>query len=538
MQAEKFLCLKESRVVENKKHAIIIGAGPAGLTAAYELLTKTDILPIIVEESAYMGGISRTAQYKGNRMDLGGHRFFSKDKRVTDFWQMLMPTQGAPSADDIITGNEKPLAAGGPDPQTEERVMLVRTRVSRIFYLRKFFDYPISMKAETFKNMGFGRTVKSGFGYIKSCIFKKPETNLKNFYINRFGKPLYEMFFEDYTEKLWGVNPENISADWGAQRVKGLSLRKALWSMIKKPFSKGDGKSVETSLIEQFVYPKRGPGQLWEALADLIVDKGGVILTDTKALGVNTEGEEITGVRVMHEGKESVLESDYVLSSMPVKDLVEGFDNAPDNVRQVASSLPYRDFITVGLLVDKLCIQNKTKMKTVGNIVPDCWIYIQERDVKIGRLQIFNNWSPYMVEDYENTVWMGLEYFCNEGDGMWNMTEEEFIDFAISEVEKIDILRREDVKDSVCLKVKKAYPAYFGSYSRFDEVKSFLDGYKNLFCIGRNGQHRYNNMDHSMVTAMEAVEAIAKGSTDKTAVWEVNTEKEYHETARNESEGN
>ncbi len=515
--------------MKNRKHAVIIGAGPAGLTAAYELLTKTDILPIVIEESPFMGGISRTANYKGNRMDLGGHRFFSKDKRVTDFWQMLLPTQGAPSSDDIITGNQKPLAEGGPDPEKEDKVMLVRTRVSRIFYLRKFFDYPISMKAETFKNMGFGRTVKSGFGYVKSCIVKKPETNLKNFYINRFGKPLYEMFFEDYTEKLWGVNPENISADWGAQRVKGLSLRKALMSMLKK-----DKTNTETSLIEQFVYPKKGPGQLWETLADKVAELGGIILTDTKALGVVSEGNKITGVRVLREGKESVLESDYVLSSMPVKDLVEGFDAVPEDVRQIAAALPYRDFITVGLLLDRLLLQNKTNMKTVGNIVPDCWIYVQERDVKIGRLQIFNNWSPYMVADPQNTVFMGLEYFCNEGDAMWNMAEEDFINFAIDELAKIDIIRREDVKDSVCIKVKKAYPAYFGAYSRFDRVREFLDGFDNLFCIGRNGQHRYNNMDHSMLTAMEAVDAIARGSTDKKAVWEVNTEKEYHETAKSE----
>ncbi|MBE6678246.1 MAG: NAD(P)/FAD-dependent oxidoreductase [Ruminococcaceae bacterium] len=515
--------------MKNRKHAVIIGAGPAGLTAAYELLTKTDILPIVIEESPFMGGISRTANYKGNRMDLGGHRFFSKDKRVTDFWQMLLPTQGAPSSDDIITGNQKPLAQGGPDPEKEDKVMLVRTRVSRIFYLRKFFDYPISMKAETFKNMGFGRTVKSGFGYVKSCIVKKPETNLKNFYINRFGKPLYEMFFEDYTEKLWGVNPENISADWGAQRVKGLSLRKALMSMLKK-----DKTKTETSLIEQFVYPKKGPGQLWETLADKVAELGGIILTDTKALGVVSEGNKITGVRVLREGKESVLDCDYVLSSMPVKDLVEGFDAAPEDVRQIAAALPYRDFITVGLLLDRLLLQNKTNMKTVGNIVPDCWIYVQERDVKIGRLQIFNNWSPYMVADPQNTVFMGLEYFCNEGDDMWNMAAEDFINFAIDELVKIDIIRREDVKDSVCIKVKKAYPAYFGAYSRFDRVREFLDGFDNLFCIGRNGQHRYNNMDHSMLTAMEAVDAIARGSTDKKAVWEVNTEKEYHETAKSE----
>ncbi len=514
--------------MNNKKHAIIIGAGPAGLTAAYELLTKTDILPIIIEESPYIGGISRTARRGGNRMDLGGHRFFSKDERVMDFWKKLMPLQGAQSKDDIITGNEKPLAENGPDPEKEDRVMLVRTRVSRIFYLRKFFDYPITMKGETFKNMGFGRTVKAGFGYIKSCLFKKEETNLKNFYINRFGAPLYEMFFEDYTEKLWGINPEFISADWGAQRVKGLSLRKALWSMIKKPFVKND-KNVETSLIEQFWYPKKGPGQLWETLADEISNLGGVIIMDCKCQGIVTEGDTVTGVKVLREGKESVLDSDYVISSMPIKDLVAGITNAPANVREVAEGLPYRDFITVGLLVDKLKLINKTKIKTVGNIVPDCWIYVQERDVKLGRIQIFNNWSPYMVEDNENKVWIGLEYFCNEGDEMWNMSDDEYIKFAIDELVKIDIIDREDVSDAVRLRVKKAYPAYFGVYSRFDEVKDYLDSYKNLFCVGRNGQHRYNNMDHSMVTAMEAVKCIADGSTDKTAVWGVNTEKEYHE---------
>ena len=517
-----------------RQHAVIIGAGPAGLTAAYQLLTKTDILPIIIEESPFIGGISRTAQVKGNRMDLGGHRFFSKDKRVTDFWSMLMPTQGAPSSDDKITGNKKPLAEGGPDPDKEDRVMLVRTRVSRIFFLRKFFDYPISMKGETFKNMGFSRTVKSGFGYIKSVMFKLPEDNLKNFYINRFGKPLYEMFFEDYTTKLWGVNPENISADWGAQRVKGLSLTKAVWSMIKKPFTGGDGKNVETSLIEQFVYPKKGPGQLWETLADEIAKLGGLILTETTATGVVTEGNRVVGVKVNREGKDSVLDCDYALSSMPVKDLIAGFENAPDNVREVASGLPYRDFITVGLLVDKLLITNKTKMKTVNNIVPDCWIYIQERDVKIGRLQIFNNWSPYMVAD-PSKIWMGLEYFCNEGDEMWNMSDEDFISFAIDELQKIDIIDKNDVRDAVRIRVKKAYPAYFGVYSRFDEVKQFLDGFENLFCIGRNGQHRYNNMDHSMLTAMEAVDAIASGSNDKSAVWNVNTEKEYHETTEDKS---
>ncbi len=516
---------------DNKKTAIIIGAGPAGLTAAYCLLKETDIKPIILEEENFVGGISRTFEYKGNRMDLGGHRFFSKSEEVNRLWQELMPMQSAPSRDDIILNNEKPLAKEGPDPEKEDRVMLLRNRVSRIYYLHKFFDYPISLKAETFKNMGFKRTVKAGFGYVRSSVFKKEEDSLRNFYINRFGKPLYEMFFEDYTEKLWGRNPSEISADWGAQRVKGLSLFKAVMSVLSKPFKK-NGK-VETSLIEQYSYPKKGPGQLWQIMADEITRMGGEIVYNTKVEEIVTDGQRVEKV-IARQGDESVeFGADLFFSTMPVKDLVVGMgESVPKDVKYVAENLPYRDFITVGLLVNKLKIKNQTKIKTVSDIVPDCWIYVQEREVKLGRLQIFNNWSPYMVKDLENTVWIGLEYFCSEGDELWNMSDEDFIKFAIDELDRIDVIDKEDVLDSVRIKVKKAYPAYFDTYSQFDLVREYLDGFENLWCIGRNGQHRYNNMDHSMLTAMEAVHAIARGETDKSVVWSVNTEKEYHEEAK------
>ena len=510
------------------KTAVIIGAGPAGLTAAYELLKNTDILPIIFEESDFIGGISRTAQYKGNRMDIGGHRFFSKSDRVNELWQELMPVQGKPSFDDIKTGTEKELAENGPDPEKEDKVLLIRNRVSRIYYLRKFFDYPISLKPETFINMGFTRTLKAGFGYIHSCFFKKEEDSLENFYINRFGKPLYEMFFEDYTEKLWGINPSKISADWGAQRVKGLSLTKAVLNVITKPFRK-DGK-VETSLIEQFFYPKKGPGQLWETLAAEIEKKGGKILKNHRVVTLEKECGKISRIGVEHNGEIKRYKADYFISTMPVKDLVTGMgDSVPEDVRKIAEELPYRDFITVGLLVNRLKLENKTDRKTLGGIVPDCWIYIQERDVKIGRLQIFNNWSPYMAKDPENTVWVGLEYFCNEGDTLWNMSDGEFIDFACDELQKIGIIDKEDILDATRIKVKKAYPAYFGTYKDFGKVREYLDKIENLYCIGRNGMHRYNNMDHSMLTAMEAVDCIKNGNTDKSRIWSVNTEQEYHE---------
>ncbi|MGN1095491.1 MAG: FAD-dependent oxidoreductase, partial [Eubacteriales bacterium] len=409
-------------MANEKKTAIIIGAGPAGLCAAYTLLTETDIIPVILEETDFIGGISRTIEHNGNRMDIGGHRFFSKSDEVNEFWQKFMPIQGAPSRDDIILGTTgKKLSENGPDPEKEDEVMLVRNRVSRIFYLKKFFDYPISLKAQTFKNMGFSRTMRAGFGYIYSAIFKKKEDSLKNFYINRFGKPLYEMFFEDYTEKVWGINPDSIDASWGAQRVKGLSLRSAIWAVISKPFKK-DKNKVETSLIEQYVYPKKGPGQLWESVAAEIERLGGKIVKNCAVKTIETDGKTVLSVGVEKNGRKEELSADYYFSTMPIKDLVSGMGSVvPEDVHNIAAELPYRDFITVGLLVNKLKIKNETKIKTVGNIVPDCWIYIQERDVKIGRLQIFNNWSPYMVKDFENTVWIGLEYFCNEGAEMWNM---------------------------------------------------------------------------------------------------------------------
>ncbi len=516
------------------KRAIIIGAGPAGLTAAYELLTKSeDILPIVLELEDFVGGISRTATYKGNRMDVGGHRFFSKDDRVTDLWTKMLPVQGSPAKDDKILERDKPLVEGGPDPETEDEVMLVRDRVSRIIYKRKFFDYPISLKARTFINMGFCSTVKAGFGYIGSCIKKREETNLENFYINRFGKPLYSMFFEDYTEKLWGVHPRNISADWGAQRVKGLSVSKAIKNAFGKIFKKKN-RAVETSLIEQYIYPKKGPGQLYEKMAEKICRLGGQILYGREVDKIELSEGKVVGVYATN--KENVREhytADYFISSMPIKDLLVavGKENAPEDVYKIATELPYRDFMTVGLLLDGLKVVNKTKMKTLGNIVPDCWIYVQDRDVRLGRIQIFNNWSPYMVEDPEKHVWVGLEYFCSEGDAMWTSSDEAFIEKAVDELVKIGVIEsKANVLDFTLLRVKKAYPAYFGSYAEFDKVKDWLNTFENLYCVGRNGQHRYNNMDHSMVTSMVACESILSGNTDKTELWKVNTEKEYHET--------
>lgn len=504
------------------KTAIVIGAGPAGLTAAYELTRLSREWKIVIlEETAEIGGISRTAVHGQCRIDIGGHRFFSKSKEVNDLWSKLMPVQGKPSKDDLILNRPCHVDAGGPDPERENRVMLRRHRVSRIYYLRHFFDYPISIKPATFLAMGLVRTWKAGWSYLYSAFVKRPEKSLEDFYVNRFGRVLYSMFFEDYTEKLWGVHPSKISPEWGAQRVKGLSLWKALLNVF---IPKGGKK--ETSLIEEFIYPKKGPGQLWETLADDLRRLGVEIRLQTRVVGVRRNGEAVSAVVVEGGGE---VACDAVFSSMPVKDLVAAFSDVPTDVAHIAAELPYRDFITVGLLVDKLAIRNTTRLLTVNNIVPDTWIYVQERDVRMGRIQIFNNWSPYMVDDVTKHVWVGLEYFCTEGDRFWTMGDAAFTEMAVAELRHIGVLgKNTPVLESVRIKVKKAYPAYFGTYAQFDKVRVWLDAVPNLYCIGRNGQHRYNNMDHSMLCGIEAARALVNG-TDKFAVWNVNTEEEYHE---------
>lgn len=513
-----------------KQHAIVIGAGPAGLTAAYELLSKTtgewDVT--ILEASNQIGGISRTVRHNGNRMDIGGHRFFSKDARVTSWWQERMPLQGSKSYDDLVLGRDCPLAEDGPDPEAEDRVMLSRHRVSRIYWNHKFFDYPVSLKLRTLRSMGPVTTANVGFSYIKSSVRKLPDTSLENFYINRFGRKLYAMFFEGYTEKLWGRHPRDISADWGAQRVKGLSILAVLQDAFAKVTGRKDDQGGETSLIERFTYPKFGPGQLWERTADEIRQLGGKIVM----------GSEVTSLVVGDAGNidsigcsnGSTYPCDVVLSTMPLSDLVAAMSDATEEASEIASGLPYRDFVTVGLLLPRLNLTNETDIRTLGNIVPDNWIYVQDSSVKLGRIQVFNNWSPYMVADPMRTIWIGLEYFCAEGDDFWNMPDDERVAFAVRELVNMGVLDADsEVLDSHVEKVKKAYPAYFDTYSKIDVLREWLDSHPNLFCLGRNGQHRYNNMDHSMITAFNAIDTLLKGSTDRTEVWNVNTEGEYHE---------
>ena len=546
--------------------AIIIGAGPAGLTAALEFCRRSSIRPIVLEASDRIGGISCTIRYHGNRIDIGGHRFFSKSDRVMDWWTSLMPIAGDGAGGEFAIryqSQERTIRSGGSAAGTgsasnshssptaqqtradPDLVMLVRPRKSRIYFLRSFFDYPLSLSAATLGRLGALRMLRIGFSYIKAHLFpRKPEKTLEDFLINRFGRELYLTFFKSYTEKVWGVPCEQISAAWGAQRIKGLSLRTAVLHFLKKTFSRKAPadiaqKNTETSLIEQFLYPKYGPGQLWEHVASLVEQSGGEVRTGWRVTALHVERgsgkdntDRIASVEARTAAGESVtLEADYVFSTMPVRELLRVVDTAvPAEIQAISDGLVYRDFITVGLLIDRLLVTEPD-----GSLLKDTWIYIQEPDVLVGRLQIFNNWSPYMVAD-PTKVWIGLEYFCYDTDPLWTMPDAEIAQFAIAEIAKIGIADPAEVRDSCVFRVPKTYPVYFGTYERFDEIIRYMDRFENLFLVGRNGMHKYNNQDHSMLTAMTSVDNILAGTMDKSNLWQINTEQEYHEKKEGEVE--
>jgi protoporphyrinogen oxidase len=507
---------------------LVIGAGPAGLTAAYEL-SEAGVRDIVVLEASHsVGGLSQSVEYKGNRIDIGGHRFFSKSDWVMDWWTRMLPLAASPGLDagdrELVLsyqGKQRMLGAGRPASEEDARVMLVRRRISRIYFDGKFFDYPLKANIETAWKLGPWRCLEFGASYAWAMLFpRRPEASLEDFFINRFGRRLYLQFFKDYTEKVWGTSCDKISAEWGAQRVKSLSIAKALWHAITKPFRRAAGVSgaQQTSLIERFLYPKYGPGQMWETTLEAL-----------RARGVRVEfGAPVTrleqadgAIRAVQAGGRRY-EAESVISTMPVRDLVLGMEPpAPAAVREIAEGLEYRDFITVGLLYRGL---------TQGTM-PDNWVYIQEPGVKVGRLQIFNNWSPYMVKD-PATTWVGLEYFCSEGDALWTMPDAELQRLGVEEMQRLRLADPSAHLDGVVIRMPKAYPGYYGTYARFEELRAHLDALPNLFLVGRNGMHRYNNQDHSMLSARKAVDAILAGSADKSAIWAVNIDDEYHEEAK------
>lgn len=520
---------------DGRKIAVIAGAGPAGLTAALELARRTDVTPLVFEAADGVGGISRTHVHNGNRIDIGGHRFFSRSKRVMDWWRGILPLQGLAGADErlvIAYQNRQTvvdLPEDGPDPRETDRVMLIRPRTSRILFRGKLFDYPLSLSPDTLLKLGVVEIGLIGVAYLWSRVFKRKEVTLEDFLINRFGVRLYRTFFKEYTEKVWGRGCDEISAEWGAQRIKGLSLRGALLNAASKIFGFLRPKEVETSLIEQFLYPKHGPGQMWETVTDMVRDAGGEVTLNARVAGLTIEDGKVASATVRHgDGREETIACDHFFSSVAIKDLFAMMDPPPAGpAASLASALEYRDFITVGLLCDRL-ILGDCDGRDLAEKMPDNWIYVQEPGVKVGRLQVFNNWSPWLVADPAK-VWIGMEFFCDEGDELWRMAEADLIAFAKRELEQIGVARAAEVTDGVVIHVPKTYPAYWGAYDEFDTIRAALDGVGNLWPIGRNGMHRYNNQDHSMLTAMVAVDQIAAGRSDVAPLWAVNVEQDYHE---------
>ena len=531
-----------------KKNALIAGAGPAGLTAAWELLHRTDVQPVVFEATDTVGGIAQTVNYKNNRIDIGGHSFFTKIDRVLNWWLNIMPVQGAPACDGqdrelqvtypetatIVEAGEDPREVSSPRPEMDDRVMLQRRRISRIFFRRSFFDYPLSLKPKLALQLGPVNSVQIGFSYLKSRFFPiEDETYLENFFINRFGNRLYKTFFKEYTEKVWGVACSEIRADWGAQRIKGLSLKGALIQAAKDMVMSEEEKSRrkrETSLINHFFYPKFGPGQMWEEVTKQVSRAGGEVEMKTKVVGLEVDGDSVKNVTVQHieTGERETRPCDYFFSTMPMKELFRIMDPPPPpEILKVSDGLQYRDFLTVGLLLNKLHV--KEKWQQPQKDVPDNWIYVQDTGVNVGRIQIFNNWSPYMVADRENTVWIGLEYFVDEGDRLWNMADEDLIQLGIKEAAQIGFIDPADFLDGCAIRMPKAYPAYFGTYDQIPVLQEYVMRFKNLFLIGRNGMHRYNNQDHSMLVAMQAVDGLVEGTDNREDLWSVNTEQEYHE---------
>ena len=461
---------------------VVIGAGPAGLTAAYEL-AKLGLRPVVVEQQSLVGGLARTAQYRGYFFDMGGHRFFTKVKEVTTMWHELL-----------------------------DENFIRRPRLSRIYYEKKFFYYPLR-PLNALRGLGLWEGLLIVLSYLKSQLGpNRREDTFEHWVTNRFGKRLFEIFFKAYTEKVWGISCSELKAEWAAQRIKDLSLRTALLNMFLQ-----SKKTIKT-LIEEFDYPRYGPGMMWDAAKSEIERRAGIVRMETEVVRINRTGRHIDSIVVRRHGCEETIVGTDFISSMPVTEFVSRLEPPSAPAVEAAARLRHRDFLTVVCIVDK------------ADLFPDNWIYIHDPAVQVGRIQNFKNWSPEMVPDPMKTS-LGLEYFCTEGDALWTMSDEELIRLATDELERIGLCRAADVEDGCVVRVRKAYPIYGPDYREaLAVVREFVDSLENFRTIGRNGLHRYNNQDHAMVTGMLAVRSMVFGETHD--LWNVNTDQEYHETAR------
>ncbi len=459
---------------------VIIGAGPAGLTAAYEL-SKSSVRSVVLEKDSVVGGLSRTADYKGYLFDIGGHRFFTKVSLVDRMWHDVL---GA----DFIT----------------------RPRMSRIYYKSKFFQYPLEpMNALT--GLGVFESFLCGLSYVRAKLFpEKPEENLEAWVSNRFGKRLFKTFFKTYTEKVWGIPCREIQAEWAAQRIKGLSFTSMIWNALR-PKRKQSKQEVIKTLIHEFEYPRRGPGMMWTKTKEIVEERGSRVVFQAPVESICWEPGRVKAIRAGGQ----VYGGDHFISSMPIRELIECLDPAPpEHVRRAAGDFRYRDFLTVAVMV-----RGK-------DLFPDNWIYVHDPNVAVGRIQNYSNWSPEMVPEPDMSC-LGLEYFCFEGDGLWTTPDAELVTLAKKELGRLGLVDPKNIVDGTVLRIEKAYPIYDATYRRgLAAVREFLATVPNLQLVGRNGMHRYNNQDHSMLTAMLAARNILGARYD---LWQVNVEADYHE---------
>lgn len=471
-----------------KEHAsdkcvVIIGGGPAGLTAAYEL-AKQGIPPTVIEKLDKVGGLSRTENYKGFYFDMGGHRFFTKVSEVKQFWH------------EILDGD-----------------FLRRPRLSRIYYNRRFFYYPLK-PLNALVGLGFGESTFILLSYLKWHLFPyRQEDTFEEWVTNRFGKRLFRTFFQTYTEKVWGIPCTELKAEWAAQRIKDLSLKTAILNMFVKP------KATIKTLIEEFEYPKLGPGMMWTAVRNKIEQRNGLVQMNSDVIKIERDGNRIERVVVSCDGYSNTIHGTDFISSMPVTEFIRKLDPPPpSDIVMAAQGLKYRDFLTVCLIVNK------------ADLFPDNWIYVHDPEVKVGRIQNFKNWSPHMVPD-SNKSSLGLEYFCTEGDELWTMSDADLLELGKREVDRIGLAKYQDVEEGCVIRVPKSYPIYDSEYrNALKAIKAFVDGLENFQTVGRNGLHRYNNQDHAMLTGMLAVRNMVHG--ERNDLWSVNTDQEYLEEIR------
>lgn len=487
------------------KNVIILGAGPSGLALAYELIkSNKGFKPIIIEKLCVVGGLSRTVYFDNLGLDIGGHRLYTQDKYIQSIWNDFLPVQNLPSIDDKISKREVKYPKGDLDPNLADDVMLLRNRFSSIVYNSKFFDYPLKINFKSLSNLGFKTTILAGFSYIKSMFSKREEKSLEDFLINRFGQVLYNIFFKDYTKKVWGVDASILSSEWGHQRIRKLSLFKTVLNAL---FSKILFFKKDHSLIDNFSYPKFGCSQLWNKMAEYITNNGGEIVLNSEFCEFNVNNNKIISLKYKKDNKIQEISASFFVSSIPIKDLIKGVD-APYDIKQKALNLPYRDYILAGFYLDDFKLEEKTDYKTVNNKTKDCWIYLQEPDAIAARIQFMNNWSPYLVGDCSKNYLVSLEYYANKDDDFWNLTDEKIIEIAKKEAQKYNLFDEKNVLKTFLIREENAYPSYFGTYENIEDIRGFLNSIDNLYLIGRNGQHKYNNMDEAMISGINVAREI------------------------------